>query len=61
MNNSEFGTSPEGDYGIYCEPKGHSNNPRWLSDKHMTYDEAINKADEMNRVNKQWHYYAKPI
>lgn len=54
-------TAPEGFYGVWCEPRGHMNTPRWITDKPSSYEEAIAIADQMNRANKQWHYYAKPI
>lgn len=61
MDDSSGGTAPDGVYGVWCDPKGHMNNPRWLSTDSMNYEAAIALADKMNRANKQWHYYAKPI
>ena len=53
---------PEGLYGVWCEPKGHMNNPQWLASfDPVSYEVAIVEADRMNRLNKLWHYYAKPI
>lgn len=59
--NMDKGTPPSGTYGVWAEPRGHMNNPRWITLDPMTYDEAIEKSDFMNRANKLWHYYAKPI
>lgn len=67
MNN--YTPSSLGLYGIFCEPKGSAynevcssmRNPQWISTSKLSYEEAIKKADEMNRANKEWHYYAKPL
>jgi hypothetical protein len=53
--------SPPGEYGVYCEAFGHPGNPCWIDKGPLTYDAAVEKADEMCRANHQWHYYAKPI
>lgn len=54
--------APDGLYGIFCEPKGNKNrNSTWLNINPTSYDVAIAQADFMNRSNKEWHYYAKPI
>jgi hypothetical protein len=52
---------PEGLYGVWCEPRGHLDNPCWLGRKPMPYEEAIKEADRMCRNNHAWHYYAKPV
>ena len=52
---------PAGEYGVWCVPKGHINDPRWLDHKPLTYEAACAEADRMNRTNLQWHYYAYPI
>ena len=57
-------TSPPGQYGIFCEPRGNLNKddkPRWLDDRReLSYQEASAEADKYNRTNFQWCYYAKP-
>jgi len=52
---------PSGMYGVWCEPNGHHNDPRWLSREPSTYEVAVLLADKMNRRNKMWNYHAKPI
>lgn len=52
---------PDGSYGVWCEPKGHLHNPQWITKSPISYEEAVALADLMNRANKAWHYYAKPI
>ena len=52
---------PIGSYGVFCEPIGHMGNPQWIYIKETSYEEAIKKADYMNRSNYAWFYYAKPI
>ena len=53
--------APEGLYGVFCEPKGHMHDPRWVSSEPKPYEAAVSEADFMNRSNHSWHYYAKPI
>lgn len=52
---------PQGLYGVWCEPRGHLQNPRWLDQKPLNYEEAAKLADQMCRANKEWHYSAKPV
>ncbi len=54
-------TPPEGLYGVWSEPMGHLGNPRWITSLPLSYEPAIALADQMNRANKKWHYYAKPV
>ena len=62
-------TPPPGLYGVFCEGKSGMQAPHWLHffvdgkrmDDGCSYDEACKEADTMNRANKEWHYYAKPI
>ena len=62
LKNIKSKTIPKGFYGVFCEPKGHMHDPRWLNiDKPISYEEAVLEADFMNRSNHAWHYYAKPI
>jgi hypothetical protein len=57
--------APTGPYGVYCEPLvgslGKLAIPRWSDAGNRTYEEAVKEADLMNRSDKHWHYYAKPI
>lgn len=55
------GSPPKGLYGVFCEPLGHKSEPRWTHTESGSYESAVAEADRMNRVNKYWHYYAKPI
>lgn len=59
--NPEPRPAPAGLYGVFCEPKGHMHDPRWISSEPKPYEAAVAEADYMNRSNHQWHYYAKPI
>lgn len=52
---------PSGMYGIWCEPKGHMQDPRWLSATPQPYEDALRLADRMNRLNTLWNYHAKPL
>jgi hypothetical protein len=52
---------PGGMYGVWCEPKGHMHDPRWLSAEPSTYEAAVLLADRMNRLNNKWNYSAKWI
>ena len=57
----EVKPAPDGLYGVFCEPKGHMHDPRWVSSNPKSYEAAVAEADFMNRSNHSWHYYAKPI
>jgi hypothetical protein len=51
-----------GDWGVMAEPRnGQMKSSTWITQYPLSYDDAMKKADYMNRANNQWFYYAKPL
>lgn len=56
-------SDPDGLYIVHCKSRVLKDHETTLisTDRGVPYSVAVAKAHEMNRYNKQWHYYVLPV